>query len=197
MFKCKKILALVLAVVALVAVAVPAWAATIPAWVTGNSVAFRTQPSLSSTVLYRLNNGTRIDLLSLSEHLDNNSGEWFYYAIYNNQYGYICSRYVTQNAPASSHPQTMAEAFGPSDIHQGARGVYVKNVQYCLYLANYLTLSEVDGIYGNGTQSALIKWQRAYGQFGWSQNPAGYVGTNTKNAFWNLFGTQLTMNGYR
>ena len=74
MLKCKKILALVLAIVALAAVAVPAWAATIPAWVTGNSVAFRTQPSLSSTVLYRLNNGTRIDLLCLSEHLDNNSG---------------------------------------------------------------------------------------------------------------------------
>lgn len=60
-------------------------------------------------------------------------------------------------------------------LKNGDRGSAITNLQVCLYAGDFLTHSDIDGIFGNDTEQAVKEFQRACGI-----EADGLVGTITK-----------------
>lgn len=121
------------------------------------------------------------------------NGEQWSYVTYNNNTGYIMTKFLTSVPPQGSgnvsHPQDKAQAFGTSNLRKGQTSYYVKNVQLALKHLGYLNDS-ADGIFGTNTFNAVKSFQSAY-----NLTSDGIVGANTKTALWSAAGSYLMTNG--
>lgn len=126
----------------------------------------------------------------------NDVGEEWSLVIYNEQYGYCMTKYLTDEMlePASeAYPQTMEEAFGTTLLQQGnSKPSYrVKNLQLCLIEGGFLhDASGADGYFGKKTYRALCAFQKAQGL-----DQAGRAGKTTKTRLWYMYSGFLMENG--
>lgn len=136
MFKCKKILALVLAIVALAVVAVPAWATEgianggtgiIQLSDSSSYVNMRNSASTSGAIRARLGHGTTLTVLSSTNGTTvNGSSVWYRVQIVtpagntnasSGQTGYVHSYYVVPGSTAPSVPNIYISSFSGYALH--------------------------------------------------------------------------------
>ena len=126
----------------------------------------------------------------------NEVGEEWSLVIYNEQYGYCMTKYLSYEAdmPArESCPSTMDEAFGTTLLQRGNKtpSYRVKNLQLCLIDGGFLNDEKgADGYFGKNTFKALCAFQKSQGL-----DPAGRAGKTTKTRLWYLYADFLMENG--
>lgn len=126
----------------------------------------------------------------------NEAGEEWSLVIYNGQYGYCMTKYLTDeiDVPASNAcPQTMDEAFGTTLLQRGNKtpNYRVKNLQLCLMEGGFLNDDKgADGYFGKNTYKALCVFQKLQGL-----DPAGCAGKTTKTRLWYLYTDFLMQDG--
>lgn len=126
----------------------------------------------------------------------NDVGEEWSLVIYNEQYGYCMTKYLTNEMlePASeAYPQTMLEAFGTMLLQQGnSKPSYrVKNLQLCLIEGGFLhDGTGADGYFGKNTYRALCAFQKAQ-----DLDQVGKAGKTTKTRLWYMYSGFLMESG--
>ena len=137
-----------------------------------SSLILRKSDSKSSKALQTLNRGTELTILDTK-------GDW-YKVSYGKYTGYVMKKYVSagsssgKSSGATSGSSTSGKSKtssaksissigkAPSATKKGDKGTNVKKLQQALKLLGYYT-GTVDGDYGNGTASAVKKFQKKSG----------------------------------
>lgn len=126
----------------------------------------------------------------------NEFGEEWSLVIYNEQYGFCMTKFLTNSVSVSAyemHPQTMEEAFGSTLLQKGNKtpSYRVKNLQLCLIDGGFLSSSiGADGYFGGQTYKALCAFQKSQDLF-----QAGRAGKTTKTRLWYIYSDFLMENG--
>ena len=177
-----RIFVLALLAISLLSVTLPAMAQQ-TMWAIGQPDTFlRPTPSTSQPYIARVPYGAEVTRFSETY----NEGEWWSQVAYGSRTGYMMSRYLsTTNPNPGSHPQTILQAFGSTNLQYGPYYNYcVKNVQLCVGVT-------ADGYFGTNTRDAVITYQSNNGL-----NPDGVVGPLTKEKLWDQYKTYLQNNGF-
>lgn len=162
-------------------------------YVSGSPFArLRSDESTNNPYLAKMPFGSQVTYISSNTV----EGVLWSYIIYNEQYGYCMSKYLTTNNPYEGiipHPITIDATFGSNVLQRGNHypDAHVKNLQLCLIEGGYLSGEPgADGLFGSATEKALAKYQKARGL-----EPVGYAGKTTKARLWNEFSVFLGENG--
>lgn len=185
-----KVISLVLVAISIFAIAAPALAVVDDYYVNcepGETVRLRKTASSSGTILTNIPFGTIVR----AEPYDS-SWHKVWYGSYT---GYMMSSFlalVKGGGSTGSHPQTQSAAFGSANLYKGCTsGKYVKNLQLCLAWEGYISVLDVDGIFGPNTDAAVRDYQSDYGLA-----VDGIVGSGTKASLWNRHSFDLQTKGY-
>ena len=129
-------------------------------YITASSLNMRKSASTDSKVITVLHNGAKVTIKGTS-------GSW-YKVSYGSYTGYVSKNYVrkssssSSSASKSSSSQTSSKVSIGSTLKKGSSGTSVKNLQIKLKELGYYS-GAVDGDYGNGTEKAVKKFQKAKG----------------------------------
>ncbi|HPF88386.1 MAG TPA: peptidoglycan-binding protein [Candidatus Limiplasma sp.] len=117
-------------------------------------VVLREESSKTSKALQTLPEGEKVTVLRTS-------GEW-YRVRYGNFTGYIMQQYVDMSDSSVIANQDKIDDLGdaPGALNIGDEGNDVKKLQKALAILGYYTM-KADGIYGNGTTTAVALFQQA------------------------------------
>lgn len=136
-------------------------------YVTSTGLNIREKPSATSTVLRCAEFGDKLTILRTE-------GDWYFVQFNSSVSGYAAKKYIsakqttsssTQNAPSTddSLPDSISDLGGaPNTSKKGDRNSSVVKLQKALKIHGYYT-GNADGIYGDGTEEAVKKFQRARG----------------------------------
>ena len=201
----KKFIVLMLALIMIMGIAIPAFASQTYTTSIGG-VFFRKKASTSSGYYGKLSKGAPVLV-----YCEVPGTMYVYgkvtssgYGVAKNTTGYIDKSYLSNYSDSDLvHPTNRAQALGANGtvIKNGASGSIVRNIQYCLYLCGKLSVTDIDGIFGNKTKGAVESYQEDkfgippdYSDENWID---GQVGDNTRNALWTQFELQLKAHGAR
>lgn len=99
---------------------------------------------------------------------------------------------IYNNAPTSK-----GDAFGPSTLRIGSKGIEVYNLQVILWENNCLgdrkTMNACDGVFGNATAQGVKDFQSKF----YLELADGIVGTETKTELWNQKGQAFKYYGVK
>lgn len=189
MKKAQRGIAWILIFLSLCALLPVSYAASSTGTVNTDKVFFRTKPSTSSSYYSLLKKNTKVTVTGSSEN--------FYAVTYGGHSGYIMKKFVDLTGSGSSgsgsssssstakvskyaSAKTIADLGSvPAATKKGSTGDAVEKLQQALKIKGYYK-STVDGIYGDGTASAVKKYQKAVG--------LSQTGTADKNTLNVLFG---------
>lgn len=128
-----------------------------------SSLILRKSPTKSSRALQTLDRGDSLEIIS-------QSGDW-YKVTYGRYTGYVMKKYVkvsgkvtaesTESKEETKADQTVSST-APAASRPGSRGAHVKTLQTALKKLGYYK-GKIDGVYGSGTKSAVIAFQRKNG----------------------------------
>ena len=162
----QRLAALLVAVILMISLMPAAAAASYTGTINEDKVFFRMGPSTSSGYYGQLNKGTKVTVTGVS-------GE-FYKVTYNKQDGYVMQKFVTLSDSAKkalgvtvtskyANATKISQLGDPPDYTQkGSTGDSVEKLQQALKIKGYYK-GAVDGIYGDGTVSAVKAYQKAVG----------------------------------
>ena len=121
--------------------------------ITNVKVVLRKSASKDSKALQTLPEGEEVTVLQSSD-------DW-YRVRYGNFTGYIMEKYidVSKNSLIANQDKIKALGSAPGALYIGDEGNDVKKLQNALKILGYYTL-RVDGIYGNGTTTAVALYQQ-------------------------------------
>ena len=141
---------------------------------TNTKVVLRSESSKTSTALQTIPEGEEITVIRTS-------GDWFRVR-YGNFTGYIMKQYIELSASSVLENQDAIDDLGdaPGPLYIGDEGPDVKKLQKALMILGYYDL-RADGIYGNGTTTAVALFQQAC-----DLEPDGIAGKQTIKA---IFGS--------
>lgn len=132
--------------------------------VIGGQLKLRKTASQSAVVLAYIPNNTSINV---SDYDDT----WLS-CTYNGSSGYLMRQFVDVSRSTN---RTRADVFGTSTLRRGNEGRYVYNLQH--YLNRHGAGLTCDGIFGGGTETAVINYQSNNGL-----DADGLAGANTKDS---------------
>lgn len=204
-----RILAIALVTMSIMAVAIPAMAVS-SCTTNTTGVYIRKTANKSAQTVCKVTQGTSVAVLCKAEGTNINTSSstvWYYVKIKSGankgKIGYVHSSLVDGFKESElDRPNSRAEALGSDGtlIKSGAKGSEVRNIQYVLYLEDYLkSKKDIDGAFGSKTKAALEKYQEDHFGHGaeWEADPVdGIVGNQTRNEMWKDHETSIKSYGY-
>lgn len=199
----KKMVALILALLTIIVAVMPAYASQTYT-TNASNVFFRKKASASAGYYGKLSIGA-----SVLVYCEVPNTSYLYakvtcsgYGVTNGVTGYIDKNYLTGFSDSQlTHPATKVAALGSSGsvIRNGASGSIVRNIQYCLYKAGKLSVTDIDGMFGNKTEAAVKAFQKqvfgtppSHSSTNWID---GVVGNDTRDAMWVRYSSDLIAHG--
>lgn len=154
-------------------------------------VRLRQNDSIEKPYLDKMPYGSMVTVLNTQT---NELGENWSLVIYNDQYGYCMTEYLSSEIEVTAserHPSSMEEAFGTTLLQRGNKtpSYLVKNLQLCLIKAGFLN-DDADGYFGKNTYKALSAFQKSQGL-----DPVGCAGKTSKTRLWYLYADYLLQYG--